>query len=106
MRLSVTRSLIPGLLHRIGWSFPTLRSGLQRYLGRTKLLERPAIIAFVGGLPDQAGERDILFKTDAELVAAFQTAACDVPLQAHSTYSSSVPTGRGKLANRRRYWHN
>jgi glycosyltransferase involved in cell wall biosynthesis len=53
-------------------------------LGRTKLLERPAIVAFVGGLPDQAGERDILFKSDAELVAALQTAACDLTLQPYS----------------------
>ena len=59
--------------------FPYTEIWSSAVLGRTKLLERPAIIAFVGGLPDQAGERDILFKTDSELVAAFQTAACYAP---------------------------
>lgn len=64
--------------------FPYTEIWSSAVLGRTKLLERPAIIASVGGLPDQAGERDILFKNDAELVAAFQTAACEVPLRMHS----------------------
>ena len=64
--------------------FPYTEVWSSAVLGRTKLLERPAIIAFVGGLPDQAGERDILFKSDAELAVAFQTAACDIPMQTHS----------------------
>ncbi len=64
--------------------FPYTEIWSSAVLGRTRLLERPAIIAFVGGLPDQAGERDILFKTDAELTVAFQTAASDVSLHAHS----------------------
>lgn len=41
-------------------------------LGRARLLDRPAIVSAVGGLPDQACERDRLFHTDQELVAAFQ----------------------------------
>lgn len=65
--------------------FPYTEIWSSAVLGRTKLLERPAIIAFVGGLPDQASERDILFKSDEELAAAFQTAASDVPLHVHST---------------------
>jgi glycosyltransferase involved in cell wall biosynthesis len=44
-------------------------------LGRAKLLDRPAIISNVGGLPNQAGERDFLFNTDEELAVAFRTAA-------------------------------
>jgi glycosyltransferase involved in cell wall biosynthesis len=44
-------------------------------LGRAKLLERPAIVAAVGGLPDQASECDLLFTTDEELVSGLQTAA-------------------------------
>jgi glycosyltransferase involved in cell wall biosynthesis len=44
-------------------------------LGRAKLLDRPAIVSAVGGLPDQAGERDRLFSTDEDLVSAFQTVA-------------------------------
>jgi hypothetical protein len=55
--------------------FPYTEVWSSAVLGRTKMLGKPAIIAFVGGLPDQAGERDILFKTDAELMAAFRTAA-------------------------------
>lgn len=43
-------------------------------LGRAKLLDRPAIVSRVGGLPDQADERDLLFHTDQELVSAFQLA--------------------------------
>jgi len=58
--------------------FPYTEIWSSAVLGRTKLLERPAIIASVGGLTDQAGERDLLFETDAELVEAFQTAARDV----------------------------
>jgi hypothetical protein len=38
-------------------------------------LERPAIIASIGGLHDQADERDILFNLDMELTAAFRAAA-------------------------------
>ena len=44
-------------------------------LGRAKLLDRPAIVSRVGGLPDQADERDLLFQTDDELVSAFRLAA-------------------------------
>jgi hypothetical protein len=44
-------------------------------LGRAKLLDRPAIVSAVGGLPDQAGERDLLFNTDEDLVSALQAVA-------------------------------
>ncbi|MGC2108162.1 MAG: glycosyltransferase, partial [Candidatus Korobacteraceae bacterium] len=44
-------------------------------LGRARLLGRPAIVSAVGGLPDQAGDRDLLFKTDEELILAFQNVA-------------------------------
>ena len=44
-------------------------------LGRARLIGRPAIVAAVGGLPDQAGERDIVFSSDAELTEAFSTFA-------------------------------
>ena len=44
-------------------------------LGRASLLDRPAIVAAVGGLPDQAGDRDIVFHSDQELVNAFRSFA-------------------------------
>jgi glycosyltransferase involved in cell wall biosynthesis len=44
-------------------------------LGRTQLLNRPAIVSAVGGLPDQACEHDIVFSTNQELVGAFRTFA-------------------------------
>jgi glycosyltransferase involved in cell wall biosynthesis len=44
-------------------------------LARARLLERPAIVSAVGGLPDQVCQRDILFNTDEELRSAFQSAA-------------------------------
>ena len=44
-------------------------------MARTRLLDRPAIVACVGGLPDQAGERDLLFHDDAELLDALHHAA-------------------------------
>lgn len=44
-------------------------------LGRAKLLDRPAIVSAVGGLPDQVGEHDLLFSTDEELTSAFQSTA-------------------------------
>jgi len=47
-------------------------------LGRAKLLDRPAIVSAVGGLPNQAGERDRLFHTDEDLVSAFQTTAAEL----------------------------
>ena len=47
-------------------------------LGRAKLLERPAIVAAVGGLLDQAGECDLFFSSDEELVSALQNAALNV----------------------------
>ncbi len=40
--------------------------------GRARLLGRPAIVSTVGGLPEQAGQHDVLFTTDEELVSAFQ----------------------------------
>lgn len=58
-------------------------------LARTRLLGRPAIVAFVGGLPDQTGEGDILFKTDEELMAAFRTAASRALPQAHPETTSN-----------------
>jgi len=44
-------------------------------LGRARLIDRPAIVAAVGGLPDQAGERDIVFHSDQELAEAFKSFA-------------------------------
>ena len=44
-------------------------------LARTRLMQRPAIVSAIGGLPEQAGENDLLFHTDEELLSAFQTAA-------------------------------
>jgi glycosyltransferase involved in cell wall biosynthesis len=64
--------------------FPYTEIWSSAVLGRTRLLERPAMIASVGGLPDQSGQHDILFKTDPELVEAFRTASYDVPLPLHS----------------------
>lgn len=50
-------------------------------LGRARLLNRTAIVSAVGGLPDQAGENDLLFKTDDELAAAFQAASSKLTTQ-------------------------
>jgi hypothetical protein len=44
-------------------------------LGRAKLLQRPAIVSNVGGLPGQASPSDILFATDNELTLALRTAS-------------------------------
>jgi len=44
-------------------------------LGRARLLHRPAIVSAVGGLPDQAGETDLLFTSEEELVSALRKAA-------------------------------
>jgi glycosyltransferase involved in cell wall biosynthesis len=41
-------------------------------LARTRLLERPAIVSRIGGLPDQSGQGDLLFGTDEELLSSFQ----------------------------------
>lgn len=55
--------------------FPYAEIWSSGVLARTRLLDRPAIVAAVGGLPDQIGERDLLFNTDQELLAAFRTIA-------------------------------
>ena len=47
-------------------------------LGRAKLLQRPAIVSAVGGLPGQATSGDLLFTTDGELVRALRTASQQV----------------------------
>jgi hypothetical protein len=44
-------------------------------LGRARILERPAIVSAVGGLPDQTCEHDLLFNSDEDLISAFQIAA-------------------------------
>ncbi len=55
--------------------FPYSEIWSSGVLARTRLLRRPAIISAVGGLPDQADDHDLLFNSDEELIAAFQTAA-------------------------------
>lgn len=59
--------------------FPYSEIWSSGVLARTRLLDRPAIVAFVGGLPDQAGQRDLLFKDDAELLQSFLLAAASQP---------------------------
>ena len=44
-------------------------------LGRARILDRPAIVSSVGGLPEQACENDVVFGTDEELAEAFRTLA-------------------------------
>lgn len=44
-------------------------------LGRAHLFDRPAIVSFIGGLPEQAGKRDLVFGNNAELVKAFRALA-------------------------------
>ena len=55
-------------------------------LARARLLERPAIVSAVGGLPDQMENCDLPFHSDGELLTAFQTAAAkrDNPLRSGS----------------------
>jgi len=55
--------------------FPYAEIWSSGVLARTRLLDRPAIVSAVGGLPEQVGKCDLLFDTDEELVSAFHTAA-------------------------------
>jgi glycosyltransferase involved in cell wall biosynthesis len=57
---------------------PYLEIWSSSVLARARLLERPSIVSAVGGLPEQISERDLLFSTDEELVAALQVAALNV----------------------------
>lgn len=68
--------------------FPYSEIWSSGVLARTRLLRRPAIIAAVGGLPDQADDNDILFGSDEELISAFQTAAsrARVPPSLHRSF--------------------
>jgi len=54
---------------------PYLEIWSSSVLARTRLLERPAIVSAVGGLSDQMNDRDLLFRTDEDLLSALQTAA-------------------------------
>jgi glycosyltransferase involved in cell wall biosynthesis len=59
-------------------------------LARTRLLERPAIASSVGGLSDQVNDRDLLFRTDEDLLSAFQKAASRGPDSGVSDSSTQV----------------
>ncbi len=58
---------------------PYLEIWSSSVLARTRLLERPAIVSAVGGLSDQMNDRDLLFRTDEDLLSALQTAASRRP---------------------------
>lgn len=54
--------------------FPYSEIWSSGVLARTRLLGRRALVARVGGLPEQACEDDILFQDDEELATGFRTA--------------------------------
>jgi len=55
-------------------ALPYRRSWSSGMLARAQALGTPAIVARVGGLPEQAGERDVVFQTDDELEIAMRDA--------------------------------
>jgi glycosyltransferase involved in cell wall biosynthesis len=57
--------------------FPYSEIWSSGVLARTRLLDRRAIVAGVGGLTDQAGKNDIVFSTDEELTKSIRTAALE-----------------------------
>jgi multidrug transporter EmrE-like cation transporter len=54
---------------------PYRRSWSSGVLARAQALGTPAIVSAVGGLPEQAGEKDVIVRDDEELVEAFRGAA-------------------------------
>jgi hypothetical protein len=48
-------------------------------LARTRLLNRPAIVSSVGGLPEQVSSEDLMFGDESQLVSSLQAAAARVP---------------------------
>jgi glycosyltransferase involved in cell wall biosynthesis len=70
---------------------PYLEIWSSAVLGRARLLNRPAIVSAVGGLPNQAGELDLVFSTDEELASAFQTAAKRLSRQSPDIRHDSKP---------------
>jgi glycosyltransferase involved in cell wall biosynthesis len=53
---------------------PYRRSWSSGVLARAQALGTPAIVAAVGGLPEQAGTKDVVVRDDEELVRAFRAA--------------------------------
>jgi glycosyltransferase involved in cell wall biosynthesis len=58
---------------------PYLEIWSSSVLARSRVLERPAMVSAVGGLSDQVSDRDLLFRSDEDLLSAFQTAASRGP---------------------------
>jgi glycosyltransferase involved in cell wall biosynthesis len=73
--------------------FPYTEIWSSGVLGRTRLLRRPAIIAAVGGLSDQAEEQDILFSTDEGLREAFHKVAVEASRGTNSTLRAGIRYG-------------
>jgi glycosyltransferase involved in cell wall biosynthesis len=63
--------------------FPYSEIWSSGVLARTRLLGRRAIVARVGGLPEQACADDILFQDDEQLAAGFRTAWSELLQHSH-----------------------
>ena len=78
---------------------PYRRSWSSGVLARAHALGTPAIVARVGGLPEQAGKNDVVFDDDDELTQALEAAA-EAASAAHGLASSwfFLVGGRGQLS--------
>jgi hypothetical protein len=59
---------------------PYLRAWSSGALARAQKVGTPAFVAAVGGMAEQAGPRDVVFRTDGELVELMRQV--HVPMQA------------------------
>lgn len=72
---------------------PYRRSWSSGVLARAQAMGTPAIVTAVGGLPEQAGERDLVVRDDDELAEGMQRAATEGPPRS--------PDAAGNVAERR-----
>jgi glycosyltransferase involved in cell wall biosynthesis len=63
---------------------PYRRSWSSGALARAQAIGTPAIVSDAGGLPEQAGPDDRVFRSDAELAAMLREVAADAPAHAEA----------------------
>ena len=76
---------------------PYRRSWSSGVLARAHALGRPAIVAAVGGLVEQAGDGDLLVHDDQELAAAMREAVARAPGMVGDGPAASGHGGRGNV---------
>jgi glycosyltransferase involved in cell wall biosynthesis/multidrug transporter EmrE-like cation transporter len=81
---------------------PYRRAWSSGVLARAQALGTPAIVSAVGGLPEQAGERDLVFEDDEGLTRALRAAVSRPGSAGEGRPSPAPPRGPGTHVGRKR----